>query len=358
MRYQIYGLCLRSNVALPGLARAARGQPVDITFELCSLGLDGATPNSAGGLSMEAPPSGRAVEFRRLADAYLLRFRPELDFWVSHRGDRVVCYQRQPVALELVRLVLLGWVASLVLSLRCVGGLHASTALVGGKAVGFVGASGAGKSTLAAALGMAGHPVLGDEMLAFEARGGSIRVQRGPTEVRLAREPALRLAETFGYRDVSLRESGEKVALALGAPLAGLPPGGAPLGGLYILAAGPASGNAPVVVAPLDPKEAPGVLLEYTFALAKASAEFLAGQFALLCRLASRVPVRWLRYPRDISQLPRVVDAVLAHEAAGDPSPPSGGTGGRVGAGAGLDTGARAGYPKGNASPSPTPPRR
>jgi hypothetical protein len=77
---------------------------------------------------------------------------------------------RNAVAGE-VRMFLLGTVLALLCYSRGLLPLHASCAVIKGRACAFVGNSGAGKSTTAAAMVRSGHAILADDVTAIDMRG-------------------------------------------------------------------------------------------------------------------------------------------------------------------------------------------
>jgi energy-coupling factor transporter ATP-binding protein EcfA2 len=98
--------------------------------------------------------------------------------------------------------------------------LHASSADVAGTAVAIVGPSGAGKSTLAAALALAGHGFLADEVTAVGVDDGAVRPFHRPIGLRREGAAVLGIAVPEGPYDYTFPlRMGGRAPLSDGAPL-------------------------------------------------------------------------------------------------------------------------------------------
>ncbi|MDO7843148.1 hypothetical protein [Sphingomonas immobilis] len=152
--YRASGLVLASEIALPGLI------PIESADEPDARIAEGNVPSALDAVLATGPT------WQRGAKDFLLEIPDIARFYLS--GGRTIVFERAAgVADRDVAIFLAGNVFGILLHQRCNIVLHASTIVVGGKAVLFCGASGAGKSTLAAALGERGYPLLTDDQAAI-----------------------------------------------------------------------------------------------------------------------------------------------------------------------------------------------
>ncbi len=84
-----------------------------------------------------------------------------------------------------LRVLTEGWLMAALVHLRGDYALHASSVLLGGVLVGFVGSSGMGKSTCAAQLCSIGAQLFGDDILAVDPNGTHAIAFRGSPSLRL-----------------------------------------------------------------------------------------------------------------------------------------------------------------------------
>ena len=157
-RYRGYGLNIHSEMWLPEFLPAEHAAQPDITIRL------GDPDEPAFALGREA----EAYDFTPLpepAGGFRLRITEVARFHV--RGGNEIAVLPDDDANEgLLRLFLIGSAMGMALHQRGLMVMHGATVLTPqGTASIFVGDSGAGKSTLAAALGLAGHAILGDDTM-------------------------------------------------------------------------------------------------------------------------------------------------------------------------------------------------
>ena len=316
MKYKLHGLCLESDMEFTGLAVAAPFDNVDVVFELRSghgeimadLPLENRT------IAIPSPDKEWFVELFQMPFQSVMRFHAGLDFWINADGSHIVCRSYRDASPILIQQYLLGWVLSLVLHLKHMVGLHASSVVINDKAVGFAGSSRAGKSTLVTALAMAGCEVLTDEVLVFKNEESGIYATPGYREIRLGHDTVPVLANIFGQKSITSRESNGKLALQVDGLWANVHEEPLPLRTIYLLTGDEPVRSDKVAFSTLDPKDAPRHLLRHSFVIPKYYKEFLNRQFSMLCQLTSSIPVQFLEYPRDLDRLPQVVDAILEHE--------------------------------------------
>jgi hypothetical protein len=173
----LFGLAVRSELALPGFpAAAAAGEPngrVEIRF--------GAVPTPAG----EGKASAEGRDF--LLDI------PDVGRFRISDGREIVIDPRPGVSERNIRVYLLGSAFGVLLHQRGLVPLHANAIEIGGKAVAFSGRSGAGKSTLAAWFADRGHRVLCDDVCAIGfAEDGTPIAWPGIPRLRLWQDAVLR----------------------------------------------------------------------------------------------------------------------------------------------------------------------
>lgn len=200
-RYHLFGLSVRAEAPLPGLAPepVSPGAP-DVTLgALAPGGADAFGPPWY--VSEHLSETGEPVlVIRRAADGALhLRYADGTEFAVDAGARRVRAGWPSGVTAEDAATYLLGPVLGLVLRLRGATCLHAAAVAVDGGAVLLAGPSGAGKSTTAAAFARAGDAVLADDVAPVRSRAdGGFEVVPAHPHLRLWPDSAEAL---FGHAD-------------------------------------------------------------------------------------------------------------------------------------------------------------
>ena len=123
-------------------------------------------------------------------DGYLFEYGEGARFWVSAEATRIRATWTSPLVAADAATFLLGPVLAFALRLRGTIPLHASGAVIDGRAVLFVGPAGAGKSTAAAALGRLGHAVVSDDVVPIDLAGPSVLARPGYPRLSLWRDAA------------------------------------------------------------------------------------------------------------------------------------------------------------------------
>jgi len=247
-------------------------------------------------------------ECRRLRDGTTyLKWSGLFEFLISPDA-RTIEYLRIGAATdESLTTYLLGQVLSFSLLSRGNEPLHATAVMIDGEAVAFLGDCGYGKSTLGAAFLARGFPVLTDDVLALEIRDGRWFAHAGPPRLKLFPSVARKvLARGDGMH---LNTGTSKLLL----PLSGTQAIGdqIPLAAIYVLP-GPGPRRSRIGITGLTGQKAFLEVTRGAFNLMRVDRARLITQFNTATRLVRDVPVRRLVYPRRLSLLDDVCQAVIA----------------------------------------------
>jgi predicted ATPase len=226
----------------------------------------------------------------------LVRYSDGVEFWLDGGFRRLWAQWPSSSSLENTLSYLVGPIMGLLLRLRGGVCLHASAVNITDRAIIFVGSEGAGKSTTAAAFARQGFPVLCDDIVALIEREQQFhvlpayrRINLWPDSVKLlyGSPGALRqITADWEKRCLELGEDGgtrfEERAL--------------PIGAIYVL--GDSTPNSAESVASISQKAAMMTLVTNTYATNFINAKQRAGEFAVLGRLVTGVPVRKINAER------------------------------------------------------------
>jgi hypothetical protein len=170
--YTVFGLNVRSDIALEGLPLAAGGREADVDI------VEAAVPRTREeptGYSLS--PAGTLLRIDRVG-----RFLIE-------GGHRITVEPDQHSSVGNVRAFLLGSAFGALLHQRGLMPLHANAILVSGRVVAFCGHSGAGKSTIAAWFHDRGYSIFADDVCVIGlGADGRPRAHPGIPRIRLWRE--------------------------------------------------------------------------------------------------------------------------------------------------------------------------
>lgn len=302
MQYSLYGRRLRSSRVIPGLPTTSiREADLEIAF--------GQVPPSARE-SAGVVYDEESLTVSRTRTGYHFTYSDKTEFLISESADRVTASTPPGATLEDTCTYLVGPVLGFALRLRGVVCLHASTVVIGGRAIAFCGAPGAGKSSTAAAFAQMGYPVLAEDVAALDDRGDTFAVQPGYPRVNLWPHSAAALC---GSADAlpAITPNWEKRYLPLHRSFHSDP---APLAAIYILRDRLAQSRPEI--RPLKPMDALIALASNTYTPYLLDAAMRVREFDVLTRLTRSVPVRAISPPADIADIGALCDGILSDFAA------------------------------------------
>ena len=253
---------------------------------------------------------------------FLLRYVDLADFTVNLRGTEIALAHAAPVSSrDTLAHLLLDQALPMVLGLRGIPTLHASTVVTPRGVCGFLGPTGAGKSTLAASFSAAGYPALGDDCLAIKEERGFFAIPAYPG-LRLWTDSAESLSTEWSEAP-SVAHYTRKRRILSAPAIKRFPARLERLAVIYCLtreAAGDGVGelSAPAIE-PLRANEVFLQLLSASFMLDITDRAVLTRNLRFIERLLNAVPVRRLRIPHGFSSLPKVREAVLSDLGASEP---------------------------------------
>jgi hypothetical protein len=258
-------------------------------------------------------PDGRPWMWAaRQEHGFLLRYVGLADFIVNPKGTEIVLARAEAASSrDTLGHLLLDQALPMVLGLRGIPTLHASTVVTRRGVCAFMGATGAGKSTLAASFSAAGYPALGDDCLAIKENGGFFAIPAYPG-LRLWTDSAQLLAEDWSSAPAVAHYT-RKLRILNAPAVESFPARLEPLAVIYCLAreTGGDSRSRAAAIEPLRPNDAFLQLLSASFMLDITDRAVLTRNLRFIERLLNAVPVRRLRVPDGFSSLPSVREAVL-----------------------------------------------
>lgn len=308
--YSAFGLVVRSNGPLPGLAVAggeARGRPLEVRFAEPPAGPQ-RPPDHA-----PAAEVGLERVWRLEGGERLLHYVDPSDGagWsmrVTAEAIEVAHHHRFAPA-QMAPVISTSGLA-VALQLNGVPLLHAAAVAVEGRAVLLLAPSGTGKSTTAAAFVAGGYPLLSDDVSALTVDGEGFLVQSGPARLRVLPATARavgwdpsRLERVFDTELMS-----DKRAVELSAAAGTYRGGAAPLAAIYVLGR---RGEA-VGVGALTPREALPVLGANVFRRSALDRAQLAALLGPLARVACTVPIRRVVAVNDLARVGELAEAIAA----------------------------------------------
>jgi hypothetical protein len=316
--YGVYGIRLRSQIEL-SLPKCSRTETIKI--ELLA-------PSALFFSKATRGVRLQRNQFSSYDHAYLedgsiyARWDGVGEFLVSMDGCRIACRRFDKTLGESFQVYLLGQALSFALVKIGLEPLHATCVVVGGSAVVLLGDSGFGKSSLAACFLSAGYTLLTDDLLLLRESPKGLLAYPGPPRIKLF--PAM--ARRFLGRKVKslpMNSDAQKLVIPLDRDRICSTP--VPVRAIYALVSPhDVSGTAEVRIAPLSSRKAFVTLLNNTFNYVIVDADRLRRQFLETTSLVNTVKVRSLAYPRRVSSLTSVRDALLADLTRNELEAPAG----------------------------------
>lgn len=304
--YRLYGLCVRSQWVLPYFECGEADPPAVELVEGPALLFEEAVREAAG-----QPSAAEWFQHTCLRDgSNYLRWSELFEFLVSADGCRIAGRPLTHVSFEAFHTYLLGVVLSFSLLKRGLDPLHATAVVVDGRAVGFLGDTGYGKSSLGGAFIQIGYPVLTDDLLVLREGDQGFSAYSGPPRIKLFPEIARNLlgGQVTG---IPMNPLTRKLVIPLDRHQSHQ--AAVPLKTLYVLTRPSASARSErVTLRRLSQRSAFLALLKNAFNTDIIESERLRRQFLLCTRIASKVPMKLLSYPRSLASLPLVRDAILS----------------------------------------------
>lgn len=314
--YIVYGLALQSNCPIPGLEVArSPHKSVDIEVQLGSPPTVEAVRSSDPELlifvSSALLESGEpSLRIWSVAEDRFLRmdYFDGVQFWLEREGRAIWARWPETSSLEDAAMYLMGPVLGVLLRMRGITCLHASAVVIDDHAVAFVGDEGAGKSTTAASFARRGNIVLSDDIVALTERDGGFYVM--PAHPYLSLWPAS-VEILYGPDKTLPRFSAnvEKRMLSLARNHLRFAEEPLPLDAIFLLGERSTDPAAPFFET-VAPQESLLSLLANSYATRLLTQDTRAGEFALLGRLLSLVPVRRVRPSEDPARIDLLCDRI------------------------------------------------
>ena len=303
--YRVYGLALRSQIelSLPQYA-GPHTREIEVLDQPASF-----FSAALGGAALERSAIS-GIEYAHLAggDTYA-RWDQLGEFLVSGDGERIAFRRFEGARDESFQVYLLGQALSFSLVKQGLEPLHATSVVVDGGAVVFLGGSGFGKSTLAGSFLQAGYKLLTDDLLLLREAPSGLLAYPGPPRIKLFPTIA---REFLGGQDegTPMHSQARKVVIRLPADKICSRP--VPLRAIYSLGfRSEEEAGGQVQIAQLSSREAFFTLVNNTFNYLILDAGRLQRQFLETSFLVNATAVRTLTYPRELSLVRMVRDAIL-----------------------------------------------
>ncbi len=333
--YSIYGVCLETDRALPGLI------PTDVEPKNSVITVNvGTLPEGLDHLlkqdrityytSVQTQNGQPSLVITRFGNGYIqLSYADGTQFIVQPNQQAIWTTWASSSTLEDTVMYLLGPVLGFVLRLRGLVCLHGSAVVVAGRAIVLAGKPGAGKSTTAAALAARGCPVLADDLAVLMAPqnnlhdgldydgtycdgaycNGAYYVQPAYPYLRLwspsvealygTAEALPFLTPTWNKRCLDLTQQGYNYCAE---PL--------PLAGIYVLQPRHSNPLAPWIDITSRSRSLMD-LVANTYAANLLDKQMRAHEFEVLSHLTKTLPIRRVTPHADFSHLPKLCDLLL-----------------------------------------------
>jgi len=302
--YGVYGISLRSEIPL-SLPRPQRPGLVEI--ELC-VGSPAMFSSAIRGTDLQSRSDWYHYAHLKDRSSYV-RWKGLGEFLVSSDGGRITCTRAAEAAMESFQVYLLGQALSFALVKSGFEPLHATAVAVDGEAVVLLGDNGFGKSTLAACFLASGYPLLTDDLLLLQLGANGFAAHPGPPRIKLFPSVARRF---LGSAAAGIPMNSETSKLVIPLDQRQSCQAALPLRAIYAIAPPHETRRAPHIrIEALPMRKAFLALVGNTFNYVIVDPDRLQRQVRETTLLLSGVPVKKLTYPRGLSHLPSIREAVL-----------------------------------------------
>jgi hypothetical protein len=237
------------------------------------------------------------------------RLKGTFDFLISPDGSQVFYRSLGELSATSFETYLLGLLMKAVFIKRDIQSLHASSVVVDGKAIAFLGSNGFGKSSLAACFVSAGYPLLTDDLLRLDWDTGCIWAYAGPACLKLLSDSRQRLDGSSA--GIPMDPAAEKWLFRVTGDLQGQIR--RPLAAIYCMIGPERAREAKrIVIDTLERRDALHEILCGTHTDRVVEPDRVTSPFDAAKRIVETVSVRRLAYPWELALLSDVRNAILA----------------------------------------------
>jgi hypothetical protein len=289
--YRGFGLSIHSTIPLP--QPFYRGTTPDVVIKETTL--------SSG---LQHADTGQLCSL--VDDGVMLSYQ-DIGSFLIRNGNEILVHRTAGLEADVLSPLIIGPALGVVLHQRQRLALHASGAVLGGKAVAFLGASGWGKSTLAAALCGRGHKLFSDDIVALrEDSRADFVVLPGFQSLKLWPDSARHL----GYDPESLPRLHGRTEKRSWQVVGWFQPDSQLLRCLYVLS----TGNR-LTVQSITPSQAVIEVMRHTYGPVLRQRLNASTHLQQSARLARRLPAFRIERPLGFSALPDLVELIENHAA-------------------------------------------
>lgn len=298
--HRLYGLIVESNIPIAGALEARGEAEVVVQFA------EDWRPRLSG--QARQLSSTHLFTLSGVDDGFVFDFPDGVQYVISAGGARIDVSWPSQFTAAYAATYLMNLVMAFVMRLRGHEVLHASAALIDGRAVAFIGPSGAGKSTIAACMALRGFPVISEDVVAITDRGTAFDITSAHTIVRLCPDVAALLFDDADQLPL-IANAGWKRAFEVRDLFAA---GRFELAAIYSIDDRRPGQQAPRVE-PLQGSEALLDLIAATYRAGDTNTS--PEEFERLGRIVKHVPMRLLVPGADLRTAPAMVDTIITDES-------------------------------------------
>jgi len=304
VRYRFADLVLQCEMPLSELPDAGRG-PSECSVRVHRSARPVLPASDRWDHHWRSPAGEVVLSCAREGEDYRLGMPELATFLIEDGGRAITCRPREGLPPATLEHLLIDQVLPRVLTHRGRLVIHAGSVVTPHGAVAFLGDSGAGKSTLCAEFATAGHSLLGDDGIVVRPAASGFEALATYPGLRLLPDPLEVLfdARTSG---APVAHYSDKRRMDRNSPNLAFSTGPEPLLALYVL-----DTDVEIGIGPLPDRDAFMALVRASFQLHLDDKERSRELFWRVGALLDATPVRRLSFPRDLSRLGAVRDAVV-----------------------------------------------